>query len=214
MFLTFSNRSVSHRACTEVTAWKACLILQHCGPWSRLVDHSHITGSCIRYHLHVFFYSQFALIHYKLLYVNVQVTDLLKEQLYLQSELRYEAVTPSSGRSSRASSPGRLNRKLESRSSSPQRGSVYRATLNLTPTVPPRPGMEVARPVSPERMEESTTSLELSRDEDEMSLDGRRSRATECCSPTEWRSRSGGNGDLQHLIQEVRELIQWPWWED
>lgn len=135
------------------------------------------------------------------------VTDLLKEQLYLQSELRYEAVTPSSGRSSRASSPGRLNRKLESRSSSPQRGSVYRATLNLTPTVPPRPGMEVARPVSPERMEESMTSLELSRDEDEMSLDGRRSRATECCSPTEWRSRSGGNGDLQHLIQEIKESI-------
>lgn len=137
------------------------------------------------------------------------VTDLLKEQLYLQSELGYEAITPCSGRSSRASSPGRLNRTLESRSSSPQRGSVYRATLNLTPTVPPRPGMEVARPVSPERMEESMTpaSLELSRDEDEMSLDGRRSRATEDCSPTEWRSRSGGNGDLQHLIQEIKESL-------
>lgn len=137
------------------------------------------------------------------------VTDLLKEQLYLQSELGYDAVTPSSGRSSRASSPGRLNRTLESCSSSPQRGSVYRATLNLTPAVPPRPGMEVARTVSPERMEGSMTpaSLELSRDEDEMSLDGRRSRATEDYSPTEWRSRSGGNGDLQHLIQEIKESI-------
>ncbi len=204
---------MSRRACTEVTAWKACLILQHCGPWSRWVDHSHVTGSCIRYHLHALFYSQFPLIHYELLYVNVQVTDLLKEQLYLQSELGYDAVTPSSGRSSRASSPGRLNRTLESCSSSPQRGSVYRATLNLTPAVPPRPGMEVARTVSPERMEGSMTpaSLELSRDEDEMSLDGRRSRATEDYSHTEWRSRSGGNGDLQHLIQEVRELIQLPW---
>ncbi|XP_043104550.1 protein ITPRID2 isoform X2 [Puntigrus tetrazona] len=137
------------------------------------------------------------------------VTDLLKEQLYLQSELGYEAVTPSSGHSSRASSPERLNRTLQSCSPSPQRGSIYRATLNLTPTVPPRPGMEVARPVPPERMEESVTpaSLELSRDEDEMSLDGRRSRTTEDCSPTEWRSRSGGNGDLQHLIQEIKESI-------
>ncbi|XP_048050464.1 protein ITPRID2 isoform X2 [Megalobrama amblycephala] len=137
------------------------------------------------------------------------VTDLLKEQLYLQSELGYEAATPSSGRSSRASSPGRFNRTRESCSPSLQRGSVYRATLNLTPTVPPRPGMEVPRPVSPERMEPSLTptSLEFSRDEDESSLDGRRSRTTEDCSPTEWRSRSRGNGDLQHLIQEIKDSI-------
>ncbi|XP_042620145.1 protein ITPRID2-like isoform X1 [Cyprinus carpio] len=137
------------------------------------------------------------------------VTNLLKEQLYLQSELGYEAATPSSGRSSRASSPGRFNRTLESCSPPQQRGNVYRATLNLTPTIPARPGMEVPRPVSPERMEQNMTpaSLELSRDEDEMSLDGHRSRTTEDCSPTEWRSRSGGNGDLQHLIQEIKESI-------
>ncbi|KAK2904754.1 hypothetical protein Q8A67_006553 [Cirrhinus molitorella] len=136
------------------------------------------------------------------------VTDLLKEQLYLQSELGYEAATPGSGRSSRTSSPERFNRTLESCSPSPQRSSVYRATLNVTPTVPPRPGMEVRQPVSPDRMESMTpTSLELSRDEDEMSVDGRRSRMTEDCSPTEWRSRSGGNGDLQHLIQEIKESI-------
>ncbi|XP_073701209.1 protein ITPRID2 [Garra rufa] len=137
------------------------------------------------------------------------VTDLLKEQLYLQSELGYEAATPSSGRSSRASSPGRFSRTLESCSPSPQRSSIYRATLNVTPTIPPRPGMEVPRPISPDRMEQSMTptSLELSRDEDEMSVDGRRSRTMEDCSPTEWRSRSGGNGDLQHLIQEIKESI-------
>ncbi|XP_067300543.1 protein ITPRID2 isoform X3 [Pseudorasbora parva] len=137
------------------------------------------------------------------------MTDLLKEQLYLQSELGYEAATPSSGRSSRASSPGRFNQTLESCSPSLQRGSVYRATLNLTPTVPPRPGMEVPRPVSPEKMEPSltNTSLEFSRDEDESSLDGRKSRMTEDCSPTEWRSKSRVNGDLQHLIQEIKESI-------
>ncbi|KAK7154511.1 hypothetical protein R3I94_007742 [Phoxinus phoxinus] len=137
------------------------------------------------------------------------VTDLLKEQLYLQSELGYEAATLGSGRSSRASSPGRLNRSHDCCSPSLQRGSVYRATLNLTPTVPPRPGMEVPRPESPERMEPSLTptSLEFSRDEDESSLDGRRSRTAEDCCPTEWRSRSRGNGDLQHLIQEIKESI-------
>ncbi|XP_073769261.1 protein ITPRID2 isoform X3 [Danio rerio] len=137
------------------------------------------------------------------------VTDLLKEQLYLQSELAYEAATPSSGRSSRASSPVRFNRTLESCSPSPQRASVYRATLNLMPTLPPRPGMEAPRDVSPERMESNPTptSLEVSRDEDEVSLDGHGSRTAEDCSPTEWRSRSRGNGDLQHLIKEIKESI-------
>ncbi|XP_051564249.1 protein ITPRID2-like isoform X2 [Myxocyprinus asiaticus] len=127
------------------------------------------------------------------------VTDLLREQLYLQSELGYEAVTPSSGCSSRASSPERLNRTLESFSPAPQRGGMYRATLNLTPTVPPRPGVEVPQSVSPEMTPH--TSFDLSRDEDE-SLDGRRSRTLEDCSATEWRSRNGGNDDLKRLIQE------------
>ncbi|XP_051564252.1 protein ITPRID2-like isoform X5 [Myxocyprinus asiaticus] len=132
------------------------------------------------------------------------VTDLLREQLYLQSELGYEAVTPSSGCSSRASSPERLNRTLESFSPAPQRGGMYRATLNLTPTVPPRPGVEVPQSVSPEMTPH--TSFDLSRDEDE-SLDGRRSRTLEDCSATEWRSRNGGNDDLKRLIQEIKESI-------
>ncbi|KAG1945217.1 protein ITPRID2 isoform X2 [Pimephales promelas] len=137
------------------------------------------------------------------------VTDLLKEQLYLQSELGYDAPTLSSGRSSRASSPGRSNRSHDCCSPSLQRGSVYRATLNLTPTVPPRPGMEVPRSESLERTEPNPTptTLEFSRDEEESSLDGRRSRTAEDCSPTEWRSRSRGNGDLQHLIQEIKDSL-------
>ncbi|XP_051566044.1 protein ITPRID2-like isoform X2 [Myxocyprinus asiaticus] len=137
------------------------------------------------------------------------VNDLIKEQLCLQSELGYEAVTPSSGRSSQASSRKSLNRTLESCSPSPQRGGVYRTTLNLTPTVPQRPGAEVPQPVSPEMTEHSLTpptSFDLSRDEDE-SLDGRRSRMTEDCTPSEWNSRSAGNGDLKNLIQEIKESI-------
>ncbi|XP_051998471.1 protein ITPRID2-like [Xyrauchen texanus] len=137
------------------------------------------------------------------------VTDLLREQLYLQSELGYEAVTPSSGHSSRASSPETLNRTLESCSPSTQRGGIFRATLNLMPTVPPRPGVKVPQSVSPEMTEHSLsphTSFDLSRDEDE-SFDGRISRTLEDCRATEWRSINGGNGDLKHFIQEIKESI-------
>ncbi|XP_057192623.1 protein ITPRID2 isoform X2 [Triplophysa rosa] len=139
------------------------------------------------------------------------VTDLLREQLYLQSELGYEAASPTSGRSSRASSPGRFSRTLESCSPSPKQGGVYRATLSITPSVPPRPGVEVPRPVSPEETEQSIspTSVEFNRDDDDDDDDDddNRSRVTDDCSPTEWRSRSGGRGDLKHLIQEIKESI-------
>ncbi|XP_052004407.1 protein ITPRID2 [Xyrauchen texanus] len=137
------------------------------------------------------------------------VTDLIREQMYLQSELGYEADTHSSGRSSRASSSKRLNGTHQSCSPSPQRGGVYRTTLNLTPTVPRRPRDEVPRPVSPEMIEHSltpATSFELSRGEDE-SLDGRMSRMTEDSTPSEWNGRSAGNGDLKNLIQEIKESI-------
>ncbi|KAA0715501.1 Sperm-specific antigen 2 [Triplophysa tibetana] len=134
------------------------------------------------------------------------VNDLLREQLYLQSELGYEAASTISGRSSRASSPGRFSRTLEDCSPSPKQGGVYRATLSLTPSVPPRPGAEVPRPVSPEETEQSIspTSVEFNRDDDD---DDDRSRVTDDCSPTDWRSRSRGHGDLKHLIQEIKESI-------
>ncbi|XP_065108302.1 protein ITPRID2 isoform X1 [Paramisgurnus dabryanus] len=124
------------------------------------------------------------------------VTDLLREQLYLQSELGYDAATSVSGQSSRASSPERFSRAHESCSPSPKQGGIYRATLNLTPSLPSRPGVEVPQPGSPERPERSISpnSVELNRDDDD-------------CGPTEWRSRSGGHGDLQHLIKEIKESI-------
>ncbi|XP_055070717.2 protein ITPRID2 isoform X2 [Misgurnus anguillicaudatus] len=131
------------------------------------------------------------------------VTDLLREQLYLQSELGYDAATSISGQSSRASSPERFNRAHGSCSPSPKQGGIYRATLNLTPSLPSRPGVEVPQPGSPERPERSIspTSVELNRDDDD------RSRTSEDCGPTEWRSRSGGHGDLQHLIKEIKQSI-------
>ncbi|KAG5283744.1 hypothetical protein AALO_G00045640 [Alosa alosa] len=71
------------------------------------------------------------------------VSDLLREQLYLQSELggMSRATTPMSGRSSGTVSPVRSHR-ATSGHSSPQRGALYRATVSLTPAPPPRPGVE------------------------------------------------------------------------
>uniref|UniRef100_A0A667XA28 ITPR interacting domain containing 2 n=2 Tax=Myripristis murdjan TaxID=586833 RepID=A0A667XA28_9TELE len=58
------------------------------------------------------------------------VSDLLREQLLLQSELGYEGHAPSTGPSSRCSSPIR-------RGGEHQVG-VYRASINITPAPPPR----------------------------------------------------------------------------
>ncbi|XP_031136831.1 protein ITPRID2 isoform X2 [Sander lucioperca] len=60
------------------------------------------------------------------------VSDLLREQLYLQSELSYDGNTPSTDCSSRSSSPVRGG-------SGEQRGGVYRASININPAPPPRP---------------------------------------------------------------------------
>ncbi|XP_012689400.2 protein ITPRID2 isoform X2 [Clupea harengus] len=91
------------------------------------------------------------------------LSDLLREQLYLQSELGYEgglscATTPMSGRSSGTASPSRSSR--ASGPSSPQRGGLYRATVCLTPAPPPRPGVEASQPLAPEREDGPSVTME------------------------------------------------------
>ncbi len=65
----------------------------------------------------------------------VQVSDLLREQLFLQSELNYDGHTPSTNPSSRSSSPMRG----EGGGDRDQARGVYRASINITPAPPPRP---------------------------------------------------------------------------
>lgn len=61
------------------------------------------------------------------------MSDLLREQLFLQSELSSNGCAPSTNPSSRSCSPVRGGDDSE------QRQSVYRASINITPALPPRP---------------------------------------------------------------------------
>lgn len=83
----------------------------------------------------------------------IQVSDLLREQLFLQSELNYDGRTPStnpSSRSSRSSSPVRGR----GAGSCEQRQSVYRASINITPAPPPRPNTQSGQEEEEEELEE------------------------------------------------------------
>ncbi|XP_072252670.1 protein ITPRID2 isoform X2 [Leuresthes tenuis] len=60
------------------------------------------------------------------------MSDLLREQFFLQSELSYDGHGPSTNPSTRSSSPVRGG-------DTKQRQGVYRASINITPAPPPRP---------------------------------------------------------------------------
>ncbi|XP_037395236.1 protein ITPRID2 isoform X2 [Pygocentrus nattereri] len=145
------------------------------------------------------------------------VTDLLREQLYLQSELGYDgslsaAATPISGRSSRAESPSRSTRNSDHYCPSPQRGGLYRASVNITPTVPRRPGLGLSQ-APPAESQEQTMSPNLS--------EGRGQRWNFSVSPQEDQAsttsediqfqeeRRGGNSPahLQQFIQEIKQSL-------
>lgn len=63
------------------------------------------------------------------------MSDLLREQLFLQSEIAYSIHAPSStNHSSRSSSPGR-----GAGGDGEQTQGTYRASINITPAPPQRP---------------------------------------------------------------------------
>lgn len=65
------------------------------------------------------------------------VSDLLREQFFLQSELGYDGRGPSSVPSTRSTSP--VRRGEDDDDDGKQRQAVYRASINITPAPPGRP---------------------------------------------------------------------------
>lgn len=117
------------------------------------------------------------------------MSDLLREQLFLQSELSYDGHAPSTNSSSRSSSPVRGEGGDDE-----QRQSVYRASINITPAPPPRPNIH-------------TKEVE---EEGERDTEGRREQegggGREL--PEEKRAAEGVRLDsLQQLIREVTAAL-------
>ncbi|KAF4086626.1 hypothetical protein AMELA_G00085710 [Ameiurus melas] len=142
------------------------------------------------------------------------VTDLLREQMYLQSELSYDGSgavdTLSSARSSRSVSPVRSRDPNDLSSSLSRRsGGVYRSTVSLTPSVPLRSGAEsqerTTRNTSsslPEVTAQSAAHRVSDKDDDVKDpafQEGRRGRGggQEAC----------GNTHMQQLIQQIKQSL-------
>lgn len=73
--------------------------------------------------------------------ISVQVSDLLREQFFLQSEIGYGSHASSTRHTSRSNSPipeGGQERE--------ERPSFYRASISITPATPPRPKTEEKQP--------------------------------------------------------------------
>ncbi|XP_042282164.1 protein ITPRID2 isoform X2 [Thunnus maccoyii] len=116
------------------------------------------------------------------------VSDLLREQLFLQSELSYDGNAPSTNPSSRSSSPVRGEGGCE------QRQGVYRASINITPVLPPRP---------------NTLTEEEEEEEEEGGRDGGGGGGG---GGGEVPEEEGAAGEvrvdnLQQLIREIRESV-------
>ncbi|XP_068428572.1 protein ITPRID2 isoform X2 [Clinocottus analis] len=106
------------------------------------------------------------------------VSDLLREQLILQSELSYGSHTPSTQPSSRSSSP------VPGGGEGEQKGGVYRASININPVPAPRPNAHTE---------------EEEREEGESDAGG---------VPEEEGATGGIRvGNLEQLIREIRENV-------
>ncbi|XP_074550829.1 protein ITPRID2 isoform X2 [Halichoeres trimaculatus] len=106
------------------------------------------------------------------------VSDLLREQLYLQSELSYDGHAPSTHSSTRSSSPARGGDHEQSQ-------GVYKASINITPVLPRRPNAQ-----GEEEEEEERLGEERERRGDEEGAAG-----------------GLGVESLQELIREIRESV-------
>ncbi|XP_060784957.1 protein ITPRID2 isoform X3 [Neoarius graeffei] len=141
------------------------------------------------------------------------VSDLLREQMYLQSELSYDTSapvdTPTSARSSRSASPVRFRDPSDHASSlSRTRRGVYRSTVSLTPSIPPRSGAEGQEQTTVTNMSSSRPEVTAQRaahcvsdhsdDAKERSFqEDRRRGEEEAC----------GNAHMQQLIQQIKQSL-------
>lgn len=122
------------------------------------------------------------------------VSDLLREQLLLQSELGFHGHSSSTASSSRCSSPCRA----QSDSKGP---GVYRSSINITPVPPPRPNME-----SPHLHTTEETCLDSQNTEEQQQTGSGRCQDTGSGLGQE--AQSGVQVDnLQQLIREIRQSV-------
>uniref|UniRef100_A0A1A7WEA4 Sperm specific antigen 2 n=1 Tax=Iconisemion striatum TaxID=60296 RepID=A0A1A7WEA4_9TELE len=117
------------------------------------------------------------------------VSDLLREQFFLQSELGYDGHGPSSHPSTRSPSPVRGD-------DGRQTQGVYRASINITPA-PPR------RPNAPTWQEEQEEEGQRHGEEEEVENEEGREES----SQTEGAAGIIGADNLQHLIREIRNSL-------
>lgn len=115
------------------------------------------------------------------------MSDLLREQYSLRSELEYNAPSPSPSPSTRSSSPVR-ERLYGERGDGTQK--QYRASINLTPMPPPRPNA-------------STEREEVDQGRDAEGVEEGKAGKEEAASEEEGATEALKGENLQQIIREV-----------
>ncbi|XP_024142522.1 protein ITPRID2 isoform X2 [Oryzias melastigma] len=119
------------------------------------------------------------------------MSDLLREQYSLRSELEYNAPSPSPSPSTRSSSPVR-ERLYGERGDGTQK--QYRASINLTPMPPPRPNA-------------STEREEVDQGRDAEGVEEGKAGKEEAASEEEGATEALKGENLQQIIREIRESM-------